>query len=319
MLVSIIIPCYNVDEYISECLKSCYNQSYEHLEIICVDNNSQDNTCQILQNEESDGKIIFLKETRQGASAARNLGLSVALGEWIQFLDADDLIYPDKILHQLELVHKYKCNLVYANFFTQKNDGLKIKSNINDKDIWFNLFEGTLGNTCSNLWKKNFLYKIGLWNVSLKSSQEYDLLFKYLKHTENIYFDNNYLTVIRQREFGQISQSDLKGNWTRYLKLRLSIIEYLSKNKTQYFKKNIKYYQNSLFDILRILSKFDRKLAIDTFKSSFDKDFIPKPSLVTSTNYVRFFRIFGFKLMEDFKRLYDKIKINDIYNNPKLQ
>jgi hypothetical protein len=155
--------------------------------------------------------------------------------------------------------------------------------------------------------------------VSLKSSQEYDLLFKYLKYTENIYFDKNYLTVIRQREFGQISQSDLKGNWTRYLKLRLSIIEYLSKNNTQYFKKNIKYYQNSLFDILRILYKFNRKLAIDTFKSYFDKDYIPKSSLVTSTNYVIFFRIFGFKLMEDFKKLYDKIKINDIYNNPKLQ
>jgi len=319
LLVSIIIPCYNVDEYITECLKSCYNQSYEHIEIICVDNNSQDNTYSILHNEESKGKIIFLEEKRQGASAARNLGLSVASGEWIQFLDADDLLCPDKILNQLELVEKYKCDLVYANFFTQKNNGLKIKSSINDKDIWFNLFEGSLGNTCSNLWKKNILYKIGLWNVSLKSSQEYDLLFKYLKYTENIYFDKNYLTVIRQREFGQISQSDLKGNWTRYLELRLSIIEYLSKKNPQYFKKNIIYYQNSLFDILRILYKFNRKLAIDTFKSYFDKDYMPKSSLVTSTNYVRFFRIFGFKLMEDFKKLYDKIKINDINNNSKLQ
>lgn len=319
MLVSIIIPCFNVEEYISECLKSCYNQSYEHIEIICVDNNSQDNTYTILRNEESKGKIIFLEEKRLGASAARNLGLSVASGEWIQFLDADDLLCPDKILHQLELVKKYKCDLVYANFFTQKNNGLKIKSSINDKDIWFNLFEGSLGNTCSNLWKKNILYKIGLWNVSLKSSQEYDLLFKYLKYTENIYFDKNYLTVIRQREFGQISQSDLKGNWTRYLELRLSIIEYLSKKNPQYFKKNTIYYQNSLFDILRILYKFNRKLSIDTFKSYFDKDYMPKSSLVTSTNYVRFFRIFGFKLMEDFKKLYDKIKINDINNNSKLQ
>ena len=55
MLVSIIIPCFNVEEYISECLKSCYNQSYEHIEIICVDNNSQDNTYTILLNEESKG------------------------------------------------------------------------------------------------------------------------------------------------------------------------------------------------------------------------------------------------------------------------
>ena len=55
------------------------------------------------------------------------------------------------------------------------------------------------------------------------------------------------------------------------------------------------------------------------YKSYFDKDYMPKSSLVTSTNYVRFFRIFGFKLMEDFKKLYDKIKINDINNNSKLQ
>ena len=107
MLVSIVIPCYNVQEYLAECLDSIFAQSYPFLEVICIDNNSTDETYRLLQKtKQKYPTLIIDKESMPGAPAARNKGLALAKGEWIQFLDADDLLLPAKIEHQLNMVLK---------------------------------------------------------------------------------------------------------------------------------------------------------------------------------------------------------------------
>src|SRR5688500_16397229 len=105
MKVSVIIPCYNVEEYINECIESVLSQTEKDVEIICIDNGSTDKTSDMLSNfaEKHPGKITIDSESRKGAPFARNKGLELAMGEWIQFLDADDLLENDKIQHQLEI------------------------------------------------------------------------------------------------------------------------------------------------------------------------------------------------------------------------
>ena len=92
MLISVIIPVYNVEKYLSQCLDSVINQTYKNLEIICVDDSSTDNSLEILKEyAQKDTRIKIIKnEKNLGLGLTRNEGVKVAKGEYIHFLDSDD-------------------------------------------------------------------------------------------------------------------------------------------------------------------------------------------------------------------------------------
>ena len=103
-LVSIIIPCYNAGHWLAATLESALAQTHPHTEIIVVDDGSRDDSLTLARSFESRG-VRVVTQTNAGASAARNHGLRLARGDFIQFLDADDLLAPDKIelqMHALE-------------------------------------------------------------------------------------------------------------------------------------------------------------------------------------------------------------------------
>ena len=89
--VSVIIPCYNAEKTLDECIGSLLNQTMQNIEIICVDDGSTDNTLKKLQNyARTDMRVRIFSQQNQYAGAARNLGMAQAKGEYILFLDADD-------------------------------------------------------------------------------------------------------------------------------------------------------------------------------------------------------------------------------------
>ncbi len=92
--ISIIIPVYNVEKYLRECLDSCVNQTLEDIEIICVDDASPDNSIKILEEyQQKDSRIrIFRHEENKNLGTARNTGLTNATGEYVWFVDSDDYI-----------------------------------------------------------------------------------------------------------------------------------------------------------------------------------------------------------------------------------
>src|SRR5580698_4662849 len=94
-LVSIIIPSYNSENHLAETIKSALSQTWVNKEIIIIDDGSTDSSVQIAKGFESNVKVLVQKN--KGASAARNAGLKEAKGDYIQFLDSDDLLSPDKI------------------------------------------------------------------------------------------------------------------------------------------------------------------------------------------------------------------------------
>lgn len=104
-LVSIIVPVYNTEKYISECLHSLIQQSYSHIEIIAVDDGSTDNSLKILNDiSAKDKRLKVFSQPNQGVSAARNLALSKATGEYIMFVDADDWIDSSTIEECLQTI-----------------------------------------------------------------------------------------------------------------------------------------------------------------------------------------------------------------------
>ncbi len=102
-LVSVIIPAYNVERWVAETLENAFTQTWRPIEIILVDDGSTDGTLQIARQYESRGLKIVTQENR-GLSGARNSGLKIATGEFVQFLDADDLLSADKIQRQIEML-----------------------------------------------------------------------------------------------------------------------------------------------------------------------------------------------------------------------
>lgn len=96
-LVSIIVPAYNVEYYIEECINSILNLTWDNYEIIIVDDGSTDNTLEILKSYASNNKIHIIETTNGGQSSARNKALSKAKGEFFMYVDSDDCVYPDII------------------------------------------------------------------------------------------------------------------------------------------------------------------------------------------------------------------------------
>lgn len=121
-LVSIIIPVYNAGNYLAETIISALDQTWPNKEIIVIDNGSTDNSVEIARA--FGNKIKLYHENKKGASAARNKGLTKAKGDYIQFLDADDLLKNDKIELQLNAIKNIPGVVAYGSFvnFFNKND-----------------------------------------------------------------------------------------------------------------------------------------------------------------------------------------------------
>ena len=108
-MVSIIMPAYNAEKTIRQSIESVLAQTYRDWELIVIDDGSRDDTAQILSDFSlQDARICFSKnEKNSGASYTRNRAISLAKGEWIAFLDSDDLWKPEKLEKQLALTEKY--------------------------------------------------------------------------------------------------------------------------------------------------------------------------------------------------------------------
>lgn len=113
--VSIIIPCYNQDKFLDATLNSVYQQAYTDWECLMMDDGSTDNTREICKSwQEKDGRFKYFHKENEGVNKTRNLGLDAASGEWIQFLDADDLLKKEKLTKSLLYADQY--NLIITDF-----------------------------------------------------------------------------------------------------------------------------------------------------------------------------------------------------------
>lgn len=123
-LVSIIIPCYNVALYIERCLDSVMTQTYRNLEILCIDDGSQDKTGLLLDRiAQRDDRILVVHQRNQGLSAVRNMGKDMAKGRYLYYLDSDDYIESNTIEEMVKLLKETGADIVCSGFYLEyKND-----------------------------------------------------------------------------------------------------------------------------------------------------------------------------------------------------
>lgn len=180
-LVSILIPAYNAEQWIAETLESALAQTWPHKEIIVVDDGSKDRSFEIAKTFEPRGLKVISQQNR-GASAARNRALQEAQGDFIQYLDADDLLAPDKIERQIQLLENGNSECVatgeWSRFYTTPSEALFIP-----QPLWADMlpvewlvcaWEGNwMMHPAAWLVPRKISEEVGLWNDSL-SSNPYD-------------------------------------------------------------------------------------------------------------------------------------------------
>lgn len=131
-LVSVIIPAYNVDQYIKQCIDSILTQTYRKIEVICIDDGSTDNTIPILEFlVQKDDRVKLIKQNHQGVSAARNKGLENAHGKYISFVDSDDFLQWNSYEILVEVAEQFKLDLIIfgANIVGEAPEWIQKKVN----------------------------------------------------------------------------------------------------------------------------------------------------------------------------------------------
>lgn len=188
--VSVIIPVFNGEKHIAEAIDSVLCQDYSPLEILVVDDGSTDNTIEIVEGYGH--KVRLIKQSNRGSAAARNNGIQNARGEYIAFLDADDVWWPHKIRYQLESLAQTNCTMAYSRFILWEADEAGVypacetefSSETNPKTSTGKIITGypypellldCIVWTSTVIVKKNELEKAGHFDESLRKGQDYDL------------------------------------------------------------------------------------------------------------------------------------------------
>ncbi len=124
-LISVLIPVYNVEAYLSECLDSVLAQSYSNWECICVDDDSSDKSMEVMKRyAERDSRIVALSQKNKGSAGARNAALRAMKGDYFTFLDSDDVLTPHALKTMYDLAQEHKASIVEAShyLFTHENE-----------------------------------------------------------------------------------------------------------------------------------------------------------------------------------------------------
>ncbi len=236
-MVSVVIPTYNRAEYISETIASVYNQDYTgEIEIIVVDDGSIDGTAALL--EELQSTIPSLKVIRtknSGVSSARNTGMSEAKGDFIQFLDSDDLIAPNKFRLQAKLLEKNQdCDFCYCTVASFKDDTSQISkiflgSDKKHKEILPAFLHSTQWTTHAPLYRRSACEEIGDWNQDLSCLEDWEYGCRAGLVDLKPVFCNEVLSYVREHTGERLSQGALESTASALETASKSIISNMQK------------------------------------------------------------------------------------------
>ena len=136
MLFSVVVPVYNVEKYLRECVESILRQTFDDFELILVDDGSKDSSGAICDEyAATDNRIKVIDKENEGQAIARNLGIKIAKGEYLGFVDSDDWVDEEYFENLYESAQRNNCDIACAGFKRCKPNKTKIKKSFNEEKV----------------------------------------------------------------------------------------------------------------------------------------------------------------------------------------
>jgi len=178
-LATIGIPCFNSEQWLEEAISSALDQTWPAKDVV-VDDGSSDSSPEIARR--FGGAIRFFQNDHGGANRARNKILAEARGEWIQYLDADDILLPEKVSKQFEEAGKRElCDVIYSPVWVEQDSRREASPLDARLDLYSLWISWQLPQTGGCLWRKNTLEALGGWNEEMPCCQEHELYLRAIK------------------------------------------------------------------------------------------------------------------------------------------
>ena len=260
--VSVIIPVYNVEEYLKECLDSVINQTLKEIEIICIDDCSTDSSYSILEEyAKKDSRIVLIKnKENMGVGYNRNIGIKEAKGEYIGFIDSDDYISEDYYENLYNTAKKYNSDVVNTlnvsndkegnifNYWCHIDNFVKIKkyyeyesNNLFNNVDFYSKYLVTF-NPVNKIFLKKFILDKDIYFIEKKinAAEDADFIIRLFLNSPKVSFNNH------SKYFYRINSNSSTSMSYKYLKYNLSAIEYME-NTINYCKDKFPSYLNLVY------------------------------------------------------------------------
>lgn len=217
-MVSIIIPTYNCSKFVPDALESVLHSSLSDFEIILIDDGSSDATKEVISPYINDRKIKYIYQENKGLSGARNTGIKEAKGEYLVFLDADDLILPKKLEVQKEYLDKNNnVDIVYSNsqWFIEDDfyNTRPVNFPVYQGDVLSNLIYGNFIHVNSAMARRDKVIQVGLFDENLKELEDWDLWLRMSLAGSKLGFTPGILSKVRIRK-GSMTSDQQRMNLT---------------------------------------------------------------------------------------------------------
>ncbi|WP_342542136.1 glycosyltransferase [Paenisporosarcina sp. FSL H8-0542] len=225
-LISIVVPVYNSEKYLFDCIESILNQSYSNIELILVNDGSNDCSLEICQMfVESDNRVKLLSKKNSGVSDTRNLGIKESKGEYITFVDSDDMLKNQAIEIMYEEIKMNQTDLVVCNFeydysgirvkkIARITEGIYSVNSLSDKLIDDGTMSGILfGSVWSCLYKTSIIRDFNIRFVSgVKYNEDGIFNLAYLQKCKIVKVKNEHIYIYRNNEQSVTKMINLMEN-----------------------------------------------------------------------------------------------------------
>jgi glycosyltransferase involved in cell wall biosynthesis len=299
--VSILIPCYNAERWIAQAIESALAQTWPEKEIIVLDDGSTDASLDIIR--QFDGRIRWESGPNRGGGAARNRLLTLAKGEWLQYLDADDYLLPEKVARQAEFVAAQAgvdvlfgpITLEHWSDAGSRRELLPIPE---PHDLWILLASWRLPQTGAPLWRKEAIVEVGGWKLGQPCCQEHELYLRLLMGGKRFAYCPENGAVYRQWSEYTVCKQDIGEVHRRRLEIEERLEDHL-RARGQLTAQRLRAINQARFEIARIAWQYDPGFASDIIRQvqRLEPNFSPTGAAAPA-HYRWVFRALGFQAAE---------------------
>ena len=284
--VSIIIPVFNAEKYLEECIESVLNQSYPNIEIIAVNDGSKDKSPEILLNYSNRIKII--SKENGGVTSAMNAGIKEMTGDWLKILGADDVMYPNAVEELVKIGNKLENKkkwILVSNYHIIDSEGKIIKefvepdfNSMNKFDVDVTLLDHFIGNAITSLIHKSAIDEYGMFNENFRIAPDRELWERYcILHNVRLWFIKKFLIKYRIHKdmlTQKIPKKKMKGEDEKIKKFILSQLNNDEKKRYEEGLKKYRYLPPNLrlkYSIDKIMFKYLSKSTSDKIVNTYRK------------------------------------------------